>query len=432
MTKDDDEEKTTTATSKKTTSIIEKVISSSRDNNNSSKQEQLNKSVLIVASSKEGETIKQQQVVGMRMEESEIVDQGDLVIDRKNCDNFNSSSHKKNTTTLSSLTNDNTTSEQSQQISSSGGGSIANTISSEEEEEELILINNNAAQNGLKKLNDKTMETQINKTSSLKEKDSELAEEETIVNDDMICDEQQREEKEEETANKIGTNEAIDDCKNIQQDSNMITEDIATSANQESQQQLSATTTNKSTSNYNIQQQQRIAKKHQQNVLMAQNQIQSSAEQQQQQQVPISADYLAQLIKDKKQLNAFPSVFIHVQRLIDEEINKVRQSLFQLNDVVHLNEPLELPEPEGELVQLQEKLYVPVGEHPEYNFVGRLLGPRGMTAKQLEQETGCKIMIRGKGSMRDKKKVSFIKAFSIITHLELLFTNFYLIKFIIK
>lgn len=65
-----------------------------------------------------------------------------------------------------------------------------------------------------------------------------------------------------------------------------------------------------------------------------------------------------------------------------------------------------LPEPEGEFVSLQEKIYVPIDEHPEYNFVGRLLGPRGMTAKQLEQETGCKIMIRGKGSMRDKKKVS--------------------------
>ncbi|KAJ8945880.1 hypothetical protein NQ318_002721 [Aromia moschata] len=40
----------------------------------------------------------------------------------------------------------------------------------------------------------------------------------------------------------------------------------------------------------------------------------------------------------------------------------------------------------------------------QFNFVGRILGPRGMTAKQLEQETGCKIMVRGKGSMRDKKK----------------------------
>ena len=45
--------------------------------------------------------------------------------------------------------------------------------------------------------------------------------------------------------------------------------------------------------------------------------------------------------------------------------------------------------------------------HLQFNFVGRILGPRGMTAKELEQYTGCKIMVRGKGSMRDKKKVSF-------------------------
>lgn len=44
--------------------------------------------------------------------------------------------------------------------------------------------------------------------------------------------------------------------------------------------------------------------------------------------------------------------------------------------------------------------------YPQYNFVGRILGPRGLTAKQLEAETGCKIMVRGKSSMRDKKKVS--------------------------
>jgi hypothetical protein len=45
----------------------------------------------------------------------------------------------------------------------------------------------------------------------------------------------------------------------------------------------------------------------------------------------------------------------------------------------------------------------------KFNFVGRILGPRGMTAKQLEQETGCKIMVRGKGSMRDKTKEDQMK-----------------------
>ncbi|XP_055384757.1 protein held out wings isoform X2 [Condylostylus longicornis] len=114
------------------------------------------------------------------------------------------------------------------------------------------------------------------------------------------------------------------------------------------------------------------------------------------------ADYLAQLLKDRKQLAAFPNVFNHVERLLDEEIAKVRASLFQINGMQ--KEPLSLPDPDGQPVTLNEKVYVPVKEHPDFNFVGRILGPRGMTAKQLEQETGCKIMIRGKGSMRDKKK----------------------------
>ncbi|OXU25626.1 hypothetical protein TSAR_005727, partial [Trichomalopsis sarcophagae] len=84
------------------------------------------------------------------------------------------------------------------------------------------------------------------------------------------------------------------------------------------------------------------------------------------------------------------------------EIAKVRASLFQISGVK--KDPLILPEAEGEVTTLTEKVYVPVKEHPDFNFVGRILGPRGMTAKQLEQETGCKIMVRGKGSMRDKKK----------------------------
>jgi protein quaking len=114
------------------------------------------------------------------------------------------------------------------------------------------------------------------------------------------------------------------------------------------------------------------------------------------------ADYLAQLLKDRKQLGAFPNVFLHVERLLDEEIGKVRGNLFQISETK--KEPLSLPEPEGPTVTLSEKVYVPVKEHPDFNFVGRILGPRGMTAKQLEQETGCKIMVRGRGSMRDKKK----------------------------
>ncbi|KAL3882216.1 hypothetical protein ACJMK2_028581 [Sinanodonta woodiana] len=113
-------------------------------------------------------------------------------------------------------------------------------------------------------------------------------------------------------------------------------------------------------------------------------------------------EYLAQLLKDKKQIQAFPNVFIHLEKLLDEEINRARLSLFHCKNGGR--EPLSLPEPYGPVVTLSEKLFVPVKEHPEFNFVGRILGPRGMTAKELEQFTGCKIMVRGKGSMRDKQK----------------------------
>ncbi|EJD75766.1 hypothetical protein LOAG_17151 [Loa loa] len=113
-------------------------------------------------------------------------------------------------------------------------------------------------------------------------------------------------------------------------------------------------------------------------------------------------EYLAQLLKDKKQLEAFPNVFHHLDRLAEEEISRVRVSLFQFEFAKDAMS--NLPEPEGEVTTMTEKIFVPVKEHPDYNFVGRILGPRGMTAKQLEQETGCKIMVRGKGSMRDKAK----------------------------
>lgn len=64
----------------------------------------------------------------------------------------------------------------------------------------------------------------------------------------------------------------------------------------------------------------------------------------------------------------------------------------------------------------------------QYNFVGRILGPRGLTAKQLEAETGCKIMVRGKSSMRDKKKVrSSVAVCLVYTRGKLIFFNFHTI-----
>lgn len=49
------------------------------------------------------------------------------------------------------------------------------------------------------------------------------------------------------------------------------------------------------------------------------------------------------------------------------EIARVRASLFQINGVK--KEPLMLPDPEGAPVTLNEKVYVPVREHPDVSFI---------------------------------------------------------------
>ncbi|VDK47340.1 unnamed protein product [Anisakis simplex] len=112
-------------------------------------------------------------------------------------------------------------------------------------------------------------------------------------------------------------------------------------------------------------------------------------------------EYLAELMQEKRQLEVFPHLFPNIERLIDDEIAHIRVVLFQWDFSI---EKANLPDPEGDPIIVQEKVYVPSKEHPDYNFIGRILGPRGMTAKQLAQETGCKIMVRGRGSMRDSRK----------------------------
>ncbi|XP_073142678.1 KH domain-containing protein At2g38610 isoform X2 [Henckelia pumila] len=50
------------------------------------------------------------------------------------------------------------------------------------------------------------------------------------------------------------------------------------------------------------------------------------------------------------------------------------------------------------------RLEIPVDTYPNFNFVGRLLGPRGNSLKRVETTTGCRVYIRGNGSIKDTDK----------------------------
>uniref|UniRef100_A0AC34FM12 Branchpoint-bridging protein n=1 Tax=Panagrolaimus sp. ES5 TaxID=591445 RepID=A0AC34FM12_9BILA len=55
-------------------------------------------------------------------------------------------------------------------------------------------------------------------------------------------------------------------------------------------------------------------------------------------------------------------------------------------------------------IKLYGKVWIPQDKYPEINFVGLLIGPRGNSLKALEMETGTRIIVRGKGSVKEGKR----------------------------
>lgn len=114
-------------------------------------------------------------------------------------------------------------------------------------------------------------------------------------------------------------------------------------------------------------------------------------------------DYLKELLTDRNILANDPRTYLHVGKILEKEILRIRSALFATYGINQITDS-ELPEPEGPKVTLQSKVYMPSDNGNSFNFVGRILGPDGSTAKCLQQCLGVKIMVRGRGSMRDRKK----------------------------
>ncbi|XP_016564945.2 splicing factor-like protein 1 [Capsicum annuum] len=81
-----------------------------------------------------------------------------------------------------------------------------------------------------------------------------------------------------------------------------------------------------------------------------------------------------------------------------EKLNRERQEI--ISQIIKKN-PAFKPPADYRPPKLQKKLYIPMKEYPSYNFIGLIIGPRGNTQKRMEKETGAKIVIRGKGSIKE-------------------------------
>ncbi|XP_068182867.1 KH domain-containing, RNA-binding, signal transduction-associated protein 2 isoform X4 [Antennarius striatus] len=107
--------------------------------------------------------------------------------------------------------------------------------------------------------------------------------------------------------------------------------------------------------------------------------------------------HLPELVAEKNSLD--PSC-VHAVRLLANEIGKYEGD--ELRKDGDMKKYLDIISNKN--IKLSERVLIPVQQYPKFNFVGKLLGPRGNSMKRLQEETGVKMSILGKGSMRDKDK----------------------------
>ncbi|KAF8708562.1 hypothetical protein HU200_029933 [Digitaria exilis] len=121
----------------------------------------------------------------------------------------------------------------------------------------------------------------------------------------------------------------------------------------------------------------------------------------------VDSQYLAELLAEHQKLGPFMQVLPICNKLLSQEIMRV-------SSIVHNHgfgdfdrhrfrspSPMSSPNPRS---NLSGNGFSPWSGLQEFNFVGRILGPRGNSLKRVEASTGCRVFIRGKGSIKDPGK----------------------------
>ncbi|KAF5275036.1 hypothetical protein FQA39_LY06973 [Lamprigera yunnana] len=110
-----------------------------------------------------------------------------------------------------------------------------------------------------------------------------------------------------------------------------------------------------------------------------------------------AGEYIRELLAEKLILDQ--SKYSHAARLIDQEVARVQNiGRVPLRELKYVDIYREKP------MKVAVKVLVPVREHPKFNFVGKLLGPKGNSMKRLQEDTMCKMAVLGRGSMKDRQK----------------------------
>jgi splicing factor 1 len=94
----------------------------------------------------------------------------------------------------------------------------------------------------------------------------------------------------------------------------------------------------------------------------------------------------------------------HGVRLNTREVREKEKLQRRRNAVIEgliTKDPVYKPPADYKPEKKWRKIFIPIKEFPGYNFIGLIIGPRGNTQKRMQSESGCKIAIRGRGSVKE-------------------------------
>ncbi|KAJ6800084.1 C2 and GRAM domain-containing protein [Iris pallida] len=171
--------------------------------------------------------------------------------------------------------------------------------------------------------------------------------------------------------------------------------------------------------------------------------------------------YLAELLAERHKISPFVPVLLHSYRLLSQEILRVttllgNASLRDQSGLEHGNplttgglfsngatadmsgwatafqsERLGISQQSSAhgwlgsqgssaslVVKKTMRVDIPVDKYPTFNFVGRLLGPRGNSLKRVEASTDCRVLIRGRGSIKDPTREDMMRGKPGYEHLN--------------